>query len=228
MSVLKSMTAKLTGRWIALCAVLCIPRVAVAQEGRPSRGTTKLLEVFLADFRDVPRPEQYTRDYFDALFFGVGRPRSTPEDKPVAGSVREYFIDLSEGRIDIDGEVAEWVRIERDITKVPHWKRGMKPFGESWPVIVAETLRANGIVGGRAKERLRLKDGRMPHLLVFLNTDWGVGGVNRGWPKLNEVLHRMKLGHLWDEAWLSLPSPYSSFSATIWRKARRPKKDGGG
>ena len=73
---------------------------------------------------------------------------------------------------------------------------------------------------------LRLRDGRMPQLLVFLNTDWGVGGVNRGWPKLKEVLHRMKLGHRWDEAWLSLPSPYSSFSATIWRKAPRSKKDG--
>ena len=204
-----------------LCATLGIPRVAVSQEG-----TVKLLKVFLADFNDVPRPAQYTRDYFDALFFGVGRPRSTPEGKPLAGSVREYFTNFSERRIDIEGEVAEWVRIERDITKVPHWKRGMKPFGESWPVIVAETLRANGIVGERAKEKLRLSDGRQPHLLVFLNTDWGVGGVNRGWPKLKEVLHRMKLGHLWDEAWLSLPSPYSSFSATIWRKAPRSKKDG--
>jgi len=198
----------------------------MAQGNGSSEGTTKLLKVFLADFRDVPRPAQYTRDYFDALFFGVGRPRSTPEGRPLAGSVREYFIDLTEGRIDIAGEVAEWVRIKREITRAPHWKRGVEPFGESWPVIVAETLRANGIVGKSAKEKLRLKDGRLPHLLVFLNTDWGVGGVNRGWPKLREVLNRMKLGHLWDEAWLSLPSPYSSFSATIWRKAPRSKKDG--
>jgi len=85
-------------------------------------GTVKLLKVFLAEFNDVLRPEPYTRDYFDTLFFGVGRPRRTPEGKPLAGSVREYFVDLSEERIDIEGEVADWVRIERDVTKVPHWK----------------------------------------------------------------------------------------------------------
>ena len=220
------MLTRLACRSVALSLLVCGACAAAAQGPRPPRETAKLLKVFLADFKDVPRPEAYTREYFEELLFGVGRPRRTPEGRPLAGSVREYFIDLSEGRIDIEGEVADWVRIDRAITKVPHWKRGMKPFGESWPVIVAETLRANGIVGDRAKKQVRLEDGRLPHLLVFLNTDWGVGGVNRGWPKLKEVLHRMKLGGLWDEAWLSLPSPYSSYSATIWRKAPRSKRDG--
>ncbi|MBL7223007.1 MAG: hypothetical protein ISS72_04065 [Candidatus Brocadiae bacterium] len=211
---------------MVLGLVACSACAAVRPGPGPQREAPRLLKVFLADFNDVPHPGRYTREYFDALFFGIGRPRRTPEGRPLAGSVREYFFDLSEGRIDIEGEVADWVRIDRDITRVPHWKRGMTPFGESWPVIVAETLRANGVVGEGAKEKLRLRDGRMPQLLVFLNTDWGVGGVNRGWPKLKEVLHRMKLGHLWDEAWLSLPSPYSSYSATIWRKAPRSKTDG--
>jgi len=212
-------------RWLAACVALCSACAPAVRRPEPPSRAPRLLKVFLADFNDVPRPEGYTREYFHGLFFGVGQPRRTPEGRPLAGSVREYFLHLTEGRIDIEGEVADWVRIDRDITRVPHWKRGMQPFGESWPVIVAETLRAHGI-GGDAREKLRLSDGRMPELLVFLNTDWGVGGVNRGWPKLKEVLHRMKLGGLWDEAWRSLPSPYSSYSATIWRKAPRSKKDG--
>jgi len=213
-------------RWLAVCVALCSACAPAVRRPGPQDRAPRLLKVFLADFNDVPRPEGYTREYFRELFFGVGQPRRTPEGRPLAGSVREYFLHLTDGRIDIEGEVADWVRIDRDITKVPHWKRGMQPFGESWPVIVAETLRAHGIGGGDAREKLRLSDGRMPELLVFLNTDWGIGGVNRGWPKLKEVLHRMKLGGLWDEAWRSLPSPYSSFSATIWRKAPRSKKDG--
>ena len=88
----------------------------------------RMLKVFLADFDDVPRPETYTRECFVDLFFGRGSPRSTPEGRPIAGSVREYFLDLSDGRIDIAGEVADWVRIPRRISEIPHWKRGMPPF----------------------------------------------------------------------------------------------------
>lgn len=191
-----------------------------------AEGTQRTLKVFLADFDDVPHPETYTPGYFADLFFGRGKPRTTPEGRPIAGSVREYFLDLSDGRIDIVGEVANWVRIPRHISEIPHWKRGMKPFGESWPVIVAETLRANGITGTECREKLRLSSGEMPELLVFLNTDWGFGGVNRGWGKLREVLGKMGLDDLWDANWEDLPSPYSSYSATIWRKAPRSGKDG--
>ncbi len=185
-----------------------------------------VLRVFLADFDDVPHPERYSREYFEELLFGLDGPRQTPEGRALSGSVREYFLNLSEGRLDVEGEVEDWVRIPRSITKIPHWKRGMKPFGESWPVIVAETLRAHGILGEGARERVRLRDGRMPDLLVFLNTDWGTGAVNRGWGRLKEVLDIMNLGDLWDDAWPELPSPYSSYSATKWRNAPRSAPDG--
>jgi len=187
---------------------------------------THRLKVFLADFEDVPHPESYTRQYFEELMFGLDGPRLTPEGRPLSGSVREYFRNLSEGRIDVEGEVVDWARLPGRITTVPHWKPGMTPFGESWPVIVAETLRANGIVGPEAKDKIRLPDGRMPELLVFLNTDWGVGGVNRGWGQLRDVLNTMKLGDLWDDAWAELPEPYSSYSATIWPHAPGTGPDG--
>ena len=197
---------------------------------RPSEAAeavhTKTIKVFLADFDDVPHPERYTPEYYRELFFGLGSPRATPEGRPLSGSVREYFRDLSNGTLDVQGEVADWVRIPRKITKVPHWHSGMKPFGESWPVIVAETLRANGIGGANARDQVLLADGRRPDLLVFLNTDWGIGGVNRGWGQLRDVLGKMKLSELWDEGWGKLPSPLSCFSATIWRKAPRPGGDG--
>jgi hypothetical protein len=207
---------RVIGALTICCAALC-----AGQDPAP-----RLLKVFLADFEDIPHPPTYTREYFTDLFFGLGSPRVTPEGKPIAGSVREYFLELSDGRIEIAGEVAAWVCIPRQITRIPHWKRGMKPFGESWPVIVAETLRAHGITGTDCRRKVQLSDGRMPELLVFLNTDWGIGGVNRGWRKLKEVLGRMGLAELWDENWLGLPSPYSSYSATIWRQAPRRAKDG--
>jgi len=202
--------------WPVVASICALCTVSAA-ESEPRR--EMLLKVFLADFEDIPHPDSYTREYFDRLFFGLGEPRQTPEGRRLAGSVREYFLNVSEGRLDVGGEVTEWVRIPRQITQIPHWKGGMEPFGESWPVIVAETLRAHGIVGAEAEQRVRLADGRSPDLLVFLNTDWGVGGVNRGWDRLKEVLDIMGLGGLWDDAWTRLPSPYSSYSATIWRGA---------
>ncbi len=212
------------------CAIIGFVCVLLAASQGTSRAEplvqTRLLKVFLADFDDVPHPARYSREYFEQLVFGVDSPRQTPEGKPLSGSVRDYFQDLSERRIKVEGEVADWVRIPRKITKVPHWKPGMTPFGESWPVIVAETLRANGIVGKDAEAKLKLKDGRRPDLLVFLNTDWGVGGVNRGWGQLEDVLGKMQLGNLWDPAWAELPSPFSSFSATIWRQAPGTGPDG--
>ncbi len=209
------------------CALLVgLSAVAAPPAETPHPPREVVLKVFLADFEDIPRPETYSTRYFHDLFFGIGAPRATPEGRAIPGSVREYFLNISEGRLDIGGEVADWVRIPRRITRIPHWHGGMEPFGESWPVIVAETLRASGIVGPDAREKLRLADGRMPELLVFLNTDWGVGGVNRGWGHLREVLHTMQLDELWDDAWLDLPSPLSSFSATLWRGAPAPANDG--
>jgi len=196
---------------------------ARAQEPAPRVVTLKVL---LADFDDVPHPERYTREYFEELFFGLEGPGRTPEGRPLGCSVRGYFLDMSGGRLDIEGEVTDWVRIPRAITKVPHWKRGMKPFGESWTVVVAETLRASGIGGGNAAEEIRLSDGRMPQKLVFLNADWGSGGVNRGWGNLKDVLGRMGEGDLWDEGWTKLPSPFSCYPATLWRGAPESKADG--
>lgn len=208
-----------------LSALVCLTAIATAAPGQPE-SHVQSLKVFLADFDDIPHPERYSREYFEQLFFSLDGPPATPEGRPLSGSVREYFRNISEGRIDISGEVEDWVRIPRSITKIPHWKHGIEPFGESWPVIVAETLRAHGIVGAQAKERVLLDDGRMPDLLVFLNTDFGMGGVNRGWERLKEVLEIMNLGSLWDDAWPSLPAPYSSYSATHWPGAPGTGPDG--
>ncbi|HQK94351.1 MAG TPA: hypothetical protein PLD23_12640, partial [Armatimonadota bacterium] len=133
--------------WPVVASICALCTVSAA-ESEPRR--EMLLKVFLADFEDIPHPDSYTREYFDRLFFGLGEPRQTPEGRRLAGSVREYFLNVSEGRLDVGGEVTEWVRIPRQITQIPHWKGGMEPFGESWPVIVAETLRAHGIVGAEA------------------------------------------------------------------------------
>jgi hypothetical protein len=209
------------------CTLMVGLGVLGAVQDGPAEGHRDVtVKVFLADFEDVPHPTSYSREYFASLFFGLGEPRQTPEGRALSGSVREYFLNVSEGRIDIAGEVTDWARLPGRITRVPHWKPGMEPFGESWPVVVAETLRANGIVGEGAMERLRLADGRMPDLLVFLNTDFGIGGVNRGWDNLREVLGTMGLADLWDDAWPSLPSPFSSFSATQWRGAPPTGPDG--
>ncbi len=212
--------------WTTVAVALLIGSLLAPPASTQADTKVYVLKVFLADFEDVPHPERYSREYFDELMFGLDGPRQTPEGRALSGSVREYYLDVSEGRIEVEGEVMEWVRIPRNITKIPHWKRGMKPFGESWPVIVAETLRGHGIGGDDALDEVRLKDGRMPDMLVFLNTDWGTGGVNRGWARLEEVLGMMNLGDLWDDGWSKFPSPYSSFSATKWRNAPGSAVDG--
>jgi hypothetical protein len=210
--------------WLAAVSGYLGMAAAAAEES--PRPVTKVVRVFLADFEDGPHPAAYTREYFQDLFFGLGTPRQTPEGKPLEGSVREYFVNVSDGWLDVGGEVADWVRIPRKITEIPHWKSGMEPFGESWPVIIAETLRANGIVGDQARARLQLPEERMPDGLVFLNTDWGVGGVRREWGHLKDVLHQMHLDDLWDESWAGLGMPLGSFSATIWRGAPASRPDG--
>jgi len=107
-------------RWACRFAAGGLPRRFLGAD----RTKTFVLKVFLADFEDVPHPERYSREYFNELMFGLGGPRVTPEGRPLSGSVREYFLNLSEGRIDIEGEVLDWVRIPRQITRVPHWKPG--------------------------------------------------------------------------------------------------------
>jgi len=225
------MGLEVTVRELAVTAVMCACLLGASALGATADTVQEphremLLKVFLADFEDIPHPATYSQEYFKGLFFGLGEPRQTPEGRGLSGSVREYFLNVSEGRLDIGGEVVDWARLPGKITKIPHWKGGMEPFGESWPVIVAETLRANGIVGEDAGKKVLLADGRTPDLLVFLNTDWGVGGVNRGWGHLRDVLGIMKLSDLWDDAWTELPSPFSSFSLTLWRGAPASGPDG--
>jgi hypothetical protein len=187
-----------------------------AADSRAKPAHVKQIRVFLADFGDAPHPSAYTTGYFRDLFFGLGVPRKTPEGDPLGGSVREFFLNVSGGRLDVAGEVSGWVRLPGKIAKVPHWKGGMEPFGESWPIVIAETLRANGIIGKDAEGKLRLPDGSMPDGLVFLNTDFGMGGVRREWGDLKDVLAKMGRAELWDSAWEGLGMPLGSFSVTHW------------
>jgi len=87
-------TSARLARMTVVCA--CLALLAVAARAQPPERTCAL-KVFLADWDDVPHPERYSREYFQQLIFGLGEPRVTPEGRPLAGSVREYFRNVSGG-----------------------------------------------------------------------------------------------------------------------------------
>jgi len=77
---------------------------AAAAERAPSRGTLKVI-VVLADFSD--RPMQQTRKHFEDLFFSQG---VVPTK-----SVREYYKEVTNGLIDIQGEVVGPFRLPQSL-----------------------------------------------------------------------------------------------------------------
>ncbi len=60
-------------------------------------GITQSVLVILVDFSD--NSYSYNQDSFENLIFGI------------TGSVREYYDEVSYGRLDINGEVFGWVRL---------------------------------------------------------------------------------------------------------------------
>jgi len=199
---------------------------------------TKYLKVFLLDFRDVPAPSGYSTSFVNELLFGSNPPDRSPapDRSNFAGSAHQYFHASSDFWFNLKGEVVNWAHSSLRNRDLPHNHGSMvKPsetteatdYGESWPVIVAETLRAHGFTSDNYSSTSELQDailelsnGRKADGLVFLNADVAGGGAKRDFDTLRRRLDIMshdrvrynkipgstrKWNTLWDAGWSGLP-----------------------
>ncbi len=87
----------------------------VALNRAPLRGTVRVA-VILVDFSDRQFEAQHTATHFEQLFFSQG---TVP-----TGSVREYFQDVNDGLIDIQGQVVGPLRLGRSLTQYANGASG--------------------------------------------------------------------------------------------------------
>ena len=206
------------------------------------------------------RLQAYTRQFIQDVLFSNDPPMQTPDAHAdqLDGSIFQFFFAATDGWLRVVGNVAEWVNSSFNNRDIPHWRRSMTnptravppgsdvDFGESWPVIVAETLRQNGFISSNFSSPTELRDsvmelpdGRRADRLVFLNVDVAGGGVKRSFRQVKDALDLMSADNvnnntlpgssrrwnsLWDPAWTGLPS----FLATPFLSADRndPRDDG--
>ncbi|MEO6917117.1 MAG: M6 family metalloprotease domain-containing protein, partial [Chitinophagaceae bacterium] len=79
----------------------------------PLSGVVRVI-VILADFSD--KPMTTPKEHFEDLFFSVG--------KVATGSVREYYREVTHGKIDIQGEVVGAYRMPKTIAQYAHGDSG--------------------------------------------------------------------------------------------------------
>lgn len=199
-------------------------------------------KIFLVDFADVRAPGGYTQDFVRRMIFTSTPPKETPDSHkdPLEASIYQYFFASSDSYLRIAGAVQDWVNSNLNSRDIPHWNRNTMThprranppdakvdWGASWPIVVAETLRAGGFTTANFPSAsdlrdavMRLPDGRTADKLVFLHTDVSGGGVKRGFSSLRSLLQEMSRKNvnnrtlpnstrawssLWDSAWSGLP-----------------------
>ncbi|MEW5926890.1 MAG: M6 family metalloprotease domain-containing protein [Gemmatimonadota bacterium] len=103
------------GSWFPLGTPLEAVR-SVAAERAPLRGSLRVA-VVLVDFTDRPMGAAHGRKHFEDLFFSRG---VLP-----GGSVREYFAEVSNGLVDIVGQVVGPYRMPRTLAEYANGRSGM-------------------------------------------------------------------------------------------------------
>ncbi|MBN1910973.1 MAG: hypothetical protein JW818_14605 [Pirellulales bacterium] len=123
-----------------LCATLGVSRDT---PGRVVQGEIRC-RVLLIDFEG--REHQHPRESFETIFFGKNvRVTPGPISEPMIGSVRDYFGELSDGRLRVTGEVMPWVRSRLKIEELPHWKKTRDGRNDWWHRVVADAMSLNHI-----------------------------------------------------------------------------------
>lgn len=69
------------------------------------------LGVILVEFPDFAHDPRFTRDNFDRMLFSLGEYHADPTGKPAAGSLRDFYREMSYGLVDITGRVFDWVTV---------------------------------------------------------------------------------------------------------------------
>jgi len=108
------------------------------EEGRPvtAADTVQLRAlVLLVDFHDNPADSiNFPRSYYDSLLFSIGQ-------NPW-GSMREYFLENSDGRLDLTGAAAGWYRMPELYSFYVAGKRGLGDYPRNAQRMAEDAVRA--------------------------------------------------------------------------------------
>ncbi|MGD9128146.1 MAG: hypothetical protein PVH19_12280, partial [Planctomycetia bacterium] len=100
--------------------------------------------VLLIDFEG--REHIHSREAFQKAIFGKNVLRTpTHYKKPMIGSARDYFSELSGGKVRLSGEVMPWVRSRLDPEKLPHWRKTHDGQNDWWHPVVSDAMSQNDI-----------------------------------------------------------------------------------
>ena len=88
---------------------------SAAANRAPLRGTLRVI-VVLVDFSDQPSNPAFDKAHFEQLFFSTGQPKK---------SVRDFYREVTNGLIDIQGEVVGPFRLPRKLSEYANGASGM-------------------------------------------------------------------------------------------------------
>ena len=156
----------------------------------PLRGTVRVI-VVLADFSDAPLTA--SGDHFRDLFFSTGKIRT--------GSVREYFSEVTQGLLTLDGEVVGPYRLPRTLAAYAGGKAGTDN-----PVPNARTMARDAAELANADVNFAPYDNDGNGFVdAFIVVHAGPGAEETG----NE-------GHIWSHKWVLTGDPYKADGTKIF------------
>ena len=114
------------------------------------------LRVFVVNFPDLPQLPLSVQDYQRHFFDDTGHYQISPEGRPLAGSVRQWFLQQSGQKFSIQGSVhgpfrslESWGKIMENNALYERTAKSGNPRGESWFAalqrVSEQTLVANGL-----------------------------------------------------------------------------------
>jgi immune inhibitor A len=156
----------------------------------PLRGTVRVL-VVLVDFADQPMAQ--SRQHFEELFFSTG---VLPN-----GSVKEYFHEVTNGLIDIAGEVVGPYRMPRTLAEYAN-----NDSGTSLTEPNARTMARDAAVAADAAVNFSPYDNDANgYVDAFIVIHAGPGGEVTG-----------NVNHIWSHKWVLAGSPYVADGTRIY------------
>ncbi|MBN2022475.1 MAG: hypothetical protein JW809_06735 [Pirellulales bacterium] len=128
---------------VAACAVCLAAGVQRDVPSRVVQGEFRC-RVLLIDFEG--REHVHSRESFEALFFGDHlRVTPGPFPEPTRGSARDFFREISDGRVLLKGEVMPWVRSRLKPEELPHWSTTRDGDRDWWQPVAADAMSLNNI-----------------------------------------------------------------------------------
>ena len=128
---------------VAICLLCAVPGVDRDVPQRVVQGEVRC-RVLLIDFEG--REHVHSQADFQKMLFG-NRVQVTPGrfKQPTSGSARDFFHDISGGKLHLTGQVMPWVRSRLKVEDLPHWRKTKDGNHDWWQPVVADAMSLNHI-----------------------------------------------------------------------------------